>query len=81
MVHAGMTPMAAIRVGHGRCRDAAGQGRRPSAPSKRARMPTSSRSTAIPLANVRELESVDFVMKQGRVHKLGGERVLTEKVD
>jgi imidazolonepropionase-like amidohydrolase len=31
-----------------------------------------------PLDNVRELESVDFVMRQGRVHKLGGERQLTE---
>jgi imidazolonepropionase-like amidohydrolase len=31
-----------------------------------------------PLANVRELESVDFVMKHGRVHKAGGQRQLTE---
>jgi imidazolonepropionase-like amidohydrolase len=31
-----------------------------------------------PLANVRELESVDFVMKWGRVHKAGGQRQLTE---
>jgi imidazolonepropionase-like amidohydrolase len=31
-----------------------------------------------PLANVRELESVDFVMKHGRVHKAGGQRVLSE---
>jgi imidazolonepropionase-like amidohydrolase len=31
-----------------------------------------------PLANIRELESVDFVMKHGRVHKLGGQRQLTE---
>jgi imidazolonepropionase-like amidohydrolase len=31
-----------------------------------------------PLANIRELESVDFVMKHGRVHKLGGRRQLTE---
>ena len=31
-----------------------------------------------PLANIRELESVDFVMKHGRVHKLGGQRVLSE---
>jgi imidazolonepropionase-like amidohydrolase len=30
-----------------------------------------------PIANIRELESVDFVMKHGRVHKLGGERQLT----
>ena len=31
-----------------------------------------------PVANVRELESVDFVMKHGRVHKLGGARLLTD---
>ncbi len=31
-----------------------------------------------PLANIRELESIDFVMKHGRVHKLRGERQLTE---
>jgi imidazolonepropionase-like amidohydrolase len=31
-----------------------------------------------PLANIRELESVDFVMKHGRVHKAGGQRQLTE---
>ena len=31
-----------------------------------------------PIANIRELESVDFVMKHGRVHKLGGKRQLTE---
>ncbi|QNN67373.1 amidohydrolase family protein [Sphingomonas lutea] len=31
-----------------------------------------------PLANIRELESVDFVMKHGRVHKLAGQRVLSE---
>ena len=31
-----------------------------------------------PLANIRELESVDFVMKHGRVHKLGGQRQLTD---
>ncbi len=30
-----------------------------------------------PLANIRELESVDFVMKHGRVHKLAGQRQLT----
>ena len=31
-----------------------------------------------PLANIRELESVDFVMKHGRIHKLGGKRQLTD---
>jgi imidazolonepropionase-like amidohydrolase len=31
-----------------------------------------------PLANIRELESIDFVMKHGRVHKLAGKRVLSE---
>jgi len=30
-----------------------------------------------PLADVRLLENVGFVMKHGRVHKLGGERQLT----
>lgn len=33
--------------------------------------------TGDPLANVRLLENVGFVMKHGRVHKLGGERQLT----
>lgn len=31
-----------------------------------------------PLENVRELEDVDFVMRHGRIHLLGGERQLTE---
>ena len=31
-----------------------------------------------PIANIRELESVDFVMKHGRVHKVAGKRVLSE---
>lgn len=31
-----------------------------------------------PLTNVRLLENVGFVMKRGRVHKLGGQRQLTE---
>lgn len=31
-----------------------------------------------PLTNIRELENVDFVMKHGRVHKQGGQRMLTE---
>ena len=31
-----------------------------------------------PLVNIRELESVDFVMKHGRIHKLGGQRQLTD---
>jgi imidazolonepropionase-like amidohydrolase len=31
-----------------------------------------------PTDNVRLLENVGFVMKHGRVHKLGGERQLTE---
>ena len=31
-----------------------------------------------PIANVRELENVRFVMRHGRVHKLDGERQLTE---
>jgi imidazolonepropionase-like amidohydrolase len=31
-----------------------------------------------PIANIRELESVDFVMKHGRIHKLGGARQLTD---
>jgi imidazolonepropionase-like amidohydrolase len=30
-----------------------------------------------PLADIRLLERVSFVMKHGRVHKLGGERQLT----
>ena len=31
-----------------------------------------------PTENVRLLESVGFVMKHGRIHKLGGERQLTD---
>jgi imidazolonepropionase-like amidohydrolase len=31
-----------------------------------------------PLANIRELEGIDFVMKHGRVHKVAGKRVLSE---
>ena len=31
-----------------------------------------------PLADIRELENVDFVMKHGRVHKLRGQRQLSE---
>lgn len=31
-----------------------------------------------PIANIRVLESMDFVMKHGRVHKLAGKRVLSE---
>ncbi len=31
-----------------------------------------------PLSNVRELESVDFVMKHGRVYKLAGRRQVTD---
>jgi imidazolonepropionase-like amidohydrolase len=31
-----------------------------------------------PLQNIRLLENVQFVMRHGRVHKLGGERQLTE---
>jgi hypothetical protein len=30
-----------------------------------------------PTADIRLLENVQFVMKHGRVHKLGGERQLT----
>ena len=31
-----------------------------------------------PLSDIRLLENVGFVMKWGRVHKLGGKRVLSE---
>ena len=45
-----------------------------SARSSPARTPTSSPCDGDPIANVRLLEQVDFVMKHGRVHKLGGKR-------
>jgi len=31
-----------------------------------------------PTANIRELENVDFVMKHGRIHKIAGQRQLTD---
>lgn len=31
-----------------------------------------------PLQNIRLLENVGFVMRHGRIHKLGGERQLTD---
>ena len=34
-----------------------------------------------PTQNVRLLEQVGFVMKSGRVHKLGGQRQLTQRLD
>ena len=76
MVRAGMTPMAAIKsatVGAADLLDrSASIGT--IAPGKDADIVA---VDGDPLANIRELESVDFVMKHGRVHKLAGERQVT----
>jgi imidazolonepropionase-like amidohydrolase len=77
MVRAGMTPAAAIRSA---TVDAAALIDRSAtvgtiAPGKDADIVA---VRGDPLADVRLLESVAFVMKHGRVHKLGGERQLTD---
>jgi imidazolonepropionase-like amidohydrolase len=77
MVRAGMTPAAAIRSA---TVDAAALIDRSAtvgtiAPGKDADIVA---VRGDPLADVRLLESIAFVMKHGRVHKLGGERQLTD---
>ena len=74
MVENGMAPAAAIRSATVDAAELLGQSGTGSAPSSPARTPTSSPCDGDPTANVRLLEQVDFVMKHGRVHKLGGER-------
>jgi imidazolonepropionase-like amidohydrolase len=76
MVDAGMTPMNAIKAATVNAADLLGKldSIGTIAPGKDADIVA---VDGDPIANVRELESVDFVMKHGRVHKLGGQRQLT----
>ena len=77
MVRAGMTPAAAIRSATVDAADLIGR-------SDTVGTIAAGKDADIvavrgdPLADVRLLENVQFVMKHGRVHKLGGERQLTE---
>jgi imidazolonepropionase-like amidohydrolase len=77
MVRNGMSPMDAIRSATVSAADLLGKSATVGtiAPGKDADIIA---VDGDPLANVRELESVDFVMKHGRVHKAGGQRVLSE---
>ena len=76
MVEAGMTPMAAIQSATVDAAELLGR-------SGQIGTITAGKDADIvavdgdPLTNVRLLENVGFVMKHGRVHKLGGERQLT----
>lgn len=77
MVNAGMTPMAAIRAAT--VGAATLLGRADTLGTIEAgRDADIIAVTGDPTENVRLLENVGFVMHQGRVHKLGGERQLTE---
>jgi imidazolonepropionase-like amidohydrolase len=77
MVRAGMSPAAAIRSATVDAADLIGR-------SDTVGTIVAGKDADIvavrgdPLADVRLLENVQFVMKHGRVHKLGGERQLTE---
>lgn len=77
MVKNGMQPMAAIRAATVGAADLLGKSATLGTiePGKDADIIA---VDGDPLANVRELESVDFVMKSGRVHKAGGQRQLTD---
>lgn len=77
MVKNGMTPAAAIRSATVGAADLLGRSDRIGtiAPGKDADIVA---VRGDPLADVRLLENVQFVMKHGRVHKLGGARQLTE---
>lgn len=77
MVQAGMTPAAAIRSATVDAATLLGRA------EKLGTIEAGKDADIIavagdPLSDVRALENVAFVMKQGRVHKLGGERQLTE---
>jgi imidazolonepropionase-like amidohydrolase len=77
MVRNGMTPAAAIRSATVGAADLIGR-------SDKVGTIEAGKDADIvavrgdPLADVRLLENVQFVMKHGRVHKLGGQRQLTE---
>ena len=77
MVDAGMAPAAAIRSATVDAAELLGRSAQIGtiAPGKDADIVA---VEGDPLANIRLLENVGFVMKQGRVHKLGGTRQLTE---
>ena len=77
MVQAGMTPAAAIRSATVDASTLLGQQANIGtiAPGKEADIIA---VEGDPLTNVRVLESVGFVMKDGRVHKLGGERQVAD---
>jgi imidazolonepropionase-like amidohydrolase len=77
MVGAGMTPMAAIRSAT--VNAATLLGRQDRIGTIEAGKDADIIAVAgDPVENVRLLENVQFVMRHGRVHKLGGERQLTE---
>ena len=77
MVRNGMAPAAAIRSATVNAADLLGR-------SDTVGTITAGKDADIvavrgdPLADIRLLENVQFVMKHGRVHKLGGQRQLTE---
>ena len=77
MVGAGMTPMAAIKAATVNAATLLGRPERIGTiePGKDADIVA---VEGDPLQNIRLLENVQFVMRHGRVHKLGGERQLTE---
>ncbi|HZG45234.1 MAG TPA: amidohydrolase family protein [Allosphingosinicella sp.] len=77
MVEAGMAPMAAIRAATVNAATLLGRQDRIGTiePGKDADIVA---VAGDPLQNVRLLENVQFVMRHGRVHKLGGERQLTD---
>jgi len=76
MVRNGMQPMAAIKAATVNAADLLGQAQTIGTiePGKDADIVA---VEGDPLANIRLLENMGFVMKWGRVHKLGGERQLT----
>jgi imidazolonepropionase-like amidohydrolase len=77
MVEAGMTPMAAIRAATVNAATLLDRADRIGSiePGKDADIVA---VEGDPLQNIRLLENVQFVMRHGRVHKLGGARQLSE---
>jgi imidazolonepropionase-like amidohydrolase len=77
MVRAGMTPMAAIRAATVNAATLLGRQDRIGTvePGKDADLVA---VAGDPLQDIRLLENVQFVMRHGRVHKLGGARQLTD---